>query len=443
MIKKILPLILLALGLNFSLHAQSLKKARLDSLLDVLAANNKSMGSLAISQNGEILYQRSIGNAVIDSPATVRASAKTKYHIGSISKMFTGVMVFQLIEEGKLTLETTLDKFYPQVANAGKITIGMLLSHHSGLHNFTNDPTYMTYMLAPQTHEQMLTRIAAMKADFESGAKGAYSNTNFVLLSYIIEKITNKSYPELVKQRIASKIGLKDTYYGGKTNVANNEALSYTYSNNKWSKFIETDMSIPSGAGSMVSTPADLDKFIEALFAGKLIKPASLEQMKTMKDGYGMAMFLTSYDDKQSYGHGGAIDAFRSELAYFPAEKIAVSYTSNGGSYGVDKIFKGVINIVCNKPYTPPVFKKLALKTEELDKYLGVYSSPDFPSKITMSKKNTTLLGQAAGQDVLTLDAISKNVFEYEPYDIHIEFDPDKGQFTLTQRGKIKVFTRE
>jgi D-alanyl-D-alanine carboxypeptidase len=441
--KKILLLLAIAIGLNFTVKAQSINSAKLDSLLSVLAANNKNMGSLAISQNGEIVYQKSIGNAVIDSPMTVPASAKTKYHIGSISKMFTGVMVLQLIEEGKLTLETTLDKFYPQVANAGKITIGMLLSHHSGLHNFTNDPTYMTYMLAPQTHEQMLTRIAAMKADFEPGAKGAYSNTNFVLLSYIIEKITNKSYPELVKQRIASKIGLKDTYYGGKTNVANNEALSYTYSNNKWSKFIETDMSIPSGAGSMVSTPADLDKFIEALFAGKLIKPASLEQMKTMKDGYGMAMFLTSYDDKQSYGHSGAIDAFRSELAYFPAEKIAVSYTSNGGSYGVDKIFKGVINIVCNKPYTLPVFKKLALKTEELDKYLGVYSSPDFPSKITMSKKNTTLLGQAAGQDVLTLDAIAKNVFEYEPYDIHIEFDPDKGQFTLTQRGKIKIFTRE
>jgi D-alanyl-D-alanine carboxypeptidase len=442
MIKRILPLILLALGLNFSLHAQSLKKAHLDSLLDVLAANNKSMGSLAISQNGEILYQRSIGNAVVDSPMTVPASAKTKYHIGSISKMFTGVMVFQLIEEGKLTLETTLDKFYPQVPNAAKITIGMMLSHHSGLHNFTNDPTYMTYMLAPQTHEQMLTRITAMKADFDPGAKGAYSNTNFVLLSYIIEKITKTSYPELVKQRVVSKIGLKDTYYGGKVNTANNEALSYT-SSIKWNKFVETDMSIPSGAGSMVSTPADLDKFIEALFAGKLVKPASLEQMKTMKDGYGMAMFLTSYNDKQSYGHGGAIDAFRAQLAYFPAEKIAVSYTSNGGSYGIDKIFKGVIDIVLNNPYTIPVFKKLALKTEELDKYLGVYSSPDFPSKITISKNNTALLGQAAGQDVLMLDAVAKNVFEYEPYDIHIEFDPDKGQFTLTQRGKIKVFTRE
>jgi D-alanyl-D-alanine carboxypeptidase len=442
MSKKILLLLAIAIGLNFTVKAQSINSAKLDSLLDVLAANNKSMGSLAISQNGEILYQRSIGNAVVDSPMTVPASAKTKYHIGSISKMFTGVMVFQLIEEGKLTLETTLDKFYPQVPNAAKITIGMMLSHHSGLHNFTNDPTYMTYMLAPQTHEQMLTRITAMKADFDPGAKGAYSNTNFVLLSYIIEKITKTSYPELVKQRVVSKIGLKDTYYGGKVNTANNEALSYI-SSIKWNKFVETDMSIPSGAGSMVSTPADLDKFIEALFAGKLVKPASLEQMKTMKDGYGMAMFLTSYNDKQSYGHGGAIDAFRAQLAYFPAEKIAVSYTSNGGSYGIDKIFKGVIDIVLNNPYTIPVFKKLALKTEELDKYLGVYSSPDFPSKITISKNNTTLLGQAAGQDVLMLDAVAKNVFEYEPYDIHIEFDPDKGQFTLTQRGKIKVFTSE
>jgi D-alanyl-D-alanine carboxypeptidase len=443
MIKRILLLVLLAVALSFNLQAQSLKKARLDSLLDVLAANNKSMGSLAISQNGELIYQRSIGNAVVDSPMTVPASAKTKYRIGSISKMFTGVMVFQLIEEGKLTLETTLDKFYPQVANAGKITIGMMLSHHSGLHNFTNDPAYMNYMGAAQTHEQMLTRIAAMKADFDPGTKGAYSNTNFVLLSYIIGKITRETYPELVKQRITSKIGLKDTYYGGKITAANNEALSYTYSNNKWSRFVETDMSIPSGAGSMVSTPADLDKFIEALFAGKLINPASLEQMKSIKDGYGMAMFLTQYNDRQSYGHGGAIDAFRSELAYFPAEKIAVAYTSNGGSYAIGKILTGVTSIVFNKPYTIPEFKKLALKTEELDKYLGVYSSPDFPSKITISKNNTTLLGQAAGQGQLALDAVDKNIFEFETYNIHIEFNPDKGQFTLTQNGKIKIFTRE
>jgi D-alanyl-D-alanine carboxypeptidase len=442
MIKRILALAFLAIGLNTGSYAQTINKARLDSLLNVLAANNKSMGSLAISQNGLLVYQKSIGNAAIDSPATIPASAKTKYRIGSISKMFTGTMVMQLVEEGKLTLETTLDKFYPEIQNSAKITIGMMLSHHSGLHNFTADPVYMTYMLSPQTHEQMVARMALMKPDFEPGSKAVYSNTNFVLLSYIIEKITKKNYPELVKERVINKIGLKDTYYGVKTNTANNEALSYMY-DGKWKKFMETDMSIPSGAGSMVSTPADLDKFIEALFTGKLVKPASLELMKTMKDGFGLAMFLTPYDDKQSYGHGGSIDAYRSELAYFPAEKVAVSYTSNGGSYAVGKIFKGIINIVFNKPYTIPNFKTLALKTEDLDKYLGVYASPGFPLKITISKNNTTLLGTAAGQSALTLDAVAKNTFEFEPADIHIEFDPDKSQFTLKQNGKVTVFTRE
>ncbi|MES2266611.1 MAG: serine hydrolase domain-containing protein [Bacteroidota bacterium] len=439
MIKKILLLAILSTGIATSIHAQTINKPRLDSLLDVLAANNKSMGSLAISQNGKIVYQKSIGNAAIDSPATIPASAKTKYRVGSISKMFTGVMVMQLVEEGKLTLETTLDKFYPQVPNAAKITIGMMLSHHSGLHNFTNDPTYMSYMLAPQTHEQMLARIAAMKPDFEPGSKGQYSNTNFVLLSYVIEKITNKTYPELVKQRVVNKIGLKDTYYGVKTNTANNEALSYTY-NGKWKKFLETDMSIPTGAGSMVSTPADLDKFIEALFAGKLVKPATLELMKTIKDGYGLAMFMSPFKGKNSYGHNGAIDAYRSELKYFPEQKLAISYIANGGGYDPSKIMDGVLSICFNEPYVIPNFAEV----KGLDKYVGVYASKQVPIKITITKDGGTLLAQATGQSAFPLDAAkTADTFEFETAGIVMEFRPDKGEFTLKQGGGQFVFVKE
>jgi D-alanyl-D-alanine carboxypeptidase len=287
--KRLFLIALFVIGSAACSYAQTINKIRLDSLLDVLGKNKKSMGNLAISQNGEIIYQKSIGYAAIDSPSTISATAKTKYRIGSISKMFTGVLIMQLLEEGKLSLETTLDKYYPQVPNASKINIGMMLNHHSGLHNFTNDSLYTTYMLAPQTHEQMLARIAASKPDFEPGVKADYSNSNFVLLSYIIEKISKKTYADMVKQRITSKLGLKDTYYGVKTNTATNEALSYEY-DGKWKKSTETDMSIPTGAGALVSTPADLNKFIEALFAGKLVKPATLELMKTLKDGYGLAM---------------------------------------------------------------------------------------------------------------------------------------------------------
>jgi D-alanyl-D-alanine carboxypeptidase len=294
-------------------------------------------------------------------------------------------------------------------------------------------------MLYPQTHGQMLTRIAAMKSDFEPGSKGQYSNTNFVLLSYIIEKITNRTYAEVVNKRIISKIGLKDTYYGVKTNTANNEALSYSY-NGKWKRFFETDMSIPTGAGSMVSTPVDLDRFIEALFAGKLVKTTSLELMKTMKDKFGFAMFLSDFKGRASYGHGGAIDAFLSELAYFPAEKLAVSYVSDGGGYSPEKVMQAVFNIYFNQPYAIPVFTEVSGP----DKYLGVYTSKQMPLKITIGKEGSTLTAQATGQSSFQLDATPiANNFEFDAAGIVIEFRPEKGEFTLKQGGGEYIFNKE
>jgi CubicO group peptidase (beta-lactamase class C family) len=441
MIKRILTFLLLVLSINFSVKAQAINKAKLDSFLNALSINNKCMGSLAISQNG-IVYQKAVGYITANGDAKNFANIKTKYRIGSISKIFTGVILFQLIEEGKITLETTLDKYYPQLPNASKITIGQMLSHHSGLFNITSDPAFLSYMTTPQTHEQLVAKMAALTPKFEPGAKYEYSNTNFILLSYIIEKITNKPYAEVVKQRVCSKIELKDTYYGAKINTANNEALSLNFADS-WKELPQTDMSIPSGAGAMVSTPADLVKFIEALFAGKLVSNASLEQMKPLKENYGMAMHKVLFDDKIGYGHGGAIDGFRSELAYFPQENLTIAYTSNGGVYSSDKVLKGVLSILFNKAFSIPSFKILALKTEDLDKYIGVYGSPTFPSKITVTKNNTTLYGQAAGQSPLTLVATGKDKFEFEPADIVMEFNPEKSQFTLKQRGKVTLFTKE
>ncbi|WP_186458831.1 serine hydrolase domain-containing protein [Mucilaginibacter achroorhodeus] len=434
-----LLLVVIICGAMVKTNAQTVNKPRLDSLLDLLATNNRSMGSLAIMQNGRLVYQKSIGYADIDSPSTIPATAETKYRIGSISKMFTGVMVMQLVEEGKLSVTSTLDKFYPAIPNAAKITIGMMMNHHSGLHNFTNDPQYFSYMLSPQTHQQMLARITAMKPDFEPGTKGQYSNTNFLLLSYIIEKISGKSYPELVKQRIINKIGLKDTYYGDKINTAKNEALPYAYSG-KWTKFSETDMSIPTGAGSMVSTPADLDKFIVALFDGKLIKPASLELMKTSTDNYGSAMFATQFKGRKVYGHGGAIDAYRSELAYFPEQKFAVSYISNGGSFDPSRVMQAVYNISFNEPFEMPNFTAV----KGLDDYIGVYSSKQIPLKINITKDGSNLIAQATGQSAFPLDATkTEGVFEFDKAGIVMEFRAAKGEFTLKQGGKEYLFTKE
>ena len=114
-------------------HAQTLDKAKLDQLFDRLLEKNKGMGSLALARDGNILYSRSFGYSQINGTEKKPLTATTKYRIGSITKTFTAVMIFQLVEEGKLKLTDTLDKFFPQIPNAAKITIAQILNHRSGI----------------------------------------------------------------------------------------------------------------------------------------------------------------------------------------------------------------------------------------------------------------------------------------------------------------------
>jgi len=439
MIKKIFLGLLFA-GVINALNAQNFNKAKLDSFFYALSAHNKGMGSAAIAGNGEVVYQNAIGYSQINNDTKTPATVKTKYRIGSITKMFTATMIFQLIDEGKLSLNTPLATYFPQMPNATRITIGEMLDHRSGLHNFTNDSLYATYMTKPQTEAAMLAIIVKEKPDFEPDARAEYSNTNFVLLGYIIEKITGKPYREELKKRVTSKIGLTDTYYGNKTNVANNEAYSYSFVD-KWQQQPETDMSIPGGAGALVSTPTDLVKFITALFNGKLISTGSLEHMKTMRDNYGMAMFVIPFYDKKAYGHNGGIDGFSSMLAYFPEDKLAVSYISNGTVYSTNDVLIALLSIYFNKPFSIPEFKTIAIKIEDLDKYTGTYSSTQMPLKIAVTRNNNTIMAQATGQGKFPLEAVSATKF-VGPAGITMLFDPDKGQFTLLQGGQSYLFTK-
>ncbi len=421
---------------------QSFNKVKLDSLLNLLAEKNKAMGSLAISDKGNIVYAKAIGYSSITPQQKRSANEKTRYRIGSISKMFTATLIFQLIEEGKLDLSTTLDKYFPTVPNAKTVTIGNLLNHRSGIHSFTNDSSYLKWCYEPKTRDEMIRIISEGKPEFEPGSKTEYSNSNFVLLGYIIEKITNKPYAEVLSERITQKIGLQDTYYGGKADISKNESYSYNFDGN-WKQEPETDMSIPHGAGSIVSTSSDLVKFIEALFTGKLISENSLNNMKTITDGLGMGMMQFPYEDRKIYGHGGSIDGFNSLLCYFPDEKLAIAYCSNGTVYSINDLLLGALSIYFGKPYSLPVFITYTVTTEELDRYLGIYSSTQIPLKITITKKEAVLYGQATGQPSFPLEAAAKHVFKFERAGIVLTFDPEKNEFLLEQGGGKFTFTKE
>jgi CubicO group peptidase (beta-lactamase class C family) len=422
------------------LNAQTFNKAKADSLLSLLSEKNKAMGSLAVSEKGNLVYARAIGFA--DVKAKKPSDVNTKYRIGSISKMFTATLIFQLIEEGKLELSTTLDKFYPSVANAKKVTIGNLLNHRSGIHSFTNDQAYQQWMTSPKTRKEMISIISEGKIEFEPDTKTEYSNSNFVLLGYIVEDLRKKSYNEILQKHICAVAGLRDTYYGGKTDISKNESYSYRLMSN-WDLQPETDMSIPHGAGAIVSTASDLVKFASALFTGKLVSEKSLNQMKTIKDGMGMGMQKFPYENKTVFGHGGGIDGFSSLLCYLPEEKLAVCYVSNGAVYSVNEIVLKTINISLNKPFKLPEFTTYELKPEDLERYPGVYASPQIPVKITLFKNEGKLFGQGTGQAAFPLEATAKDNFKFETAGITIRFDPVKPEFVMEQGGGKFTFTRE
>ncbi len=374
-----LTAILLLCALIFTAgHAQTPDKGKLDQFFNRLAEKNKAMGSLTVTKEGIVFYSRTIGYSHINSAEKKQVSEATRYRIGSITKMFTAAMIFQLVEENKLKLSDTLDKFFPQIPNAEKITLAQMLGHRSGIFNVTANPDFPSLKTQSKTRDEMVALIAKAKPAFEPGEKAQYSNSNYVLLGYIVEKAGARSYEDALKQRITSKIGLKDTYLGtGYPEASKNEAFSYSFISD-WKQESDIHLSIPGGAGAIISTPNDLTKFIQALFDGKIVSKESLEQMKP-RDKYGLGINLYPMGGKTFYGHSGGMDGFRSLLLYLPEEKLSLAYTSNGVNYPLNDLVSGVFDIYWNKPFEIPTFETVAVSPEVLDKYVGVYSSPEVP----------------------------------------------------------------
>jgi len=423
--------------------AQSINKERLDSLFTAIMSNHKGMYSIAVSKNDTIIYTCSTGYSLISKEEKIHSTIDTKYKIGSISKLFTATMILELVEEGKLSLTDTLKKFFPRLPNADKITITHLLQHRSGLFDFTEDTAFYDWMDQPKTQEEMLSLIASKPPEFAPDEKFAYSNTNYNLLAYIIEKICHQSYKDALRDRITARLGLENTYSTTKIDVKNKESYSYFFTGNHAAKMKESDGSVFVGSGSVVATPSDLNKFIDALFACKLVNKNSLELMKTMKDDYGMGMFTFLFYNKLGYGHTGQIDGFVSTLEYFPEDHFTVALCTNGTVTAISEVMSTVLKICYNKPYTISNHKTINVSPEELNKYLGIYYNKGLEMHITISKHDSTLINQATGQIPIPMEAIAKDDFKNFDYGIELLFETDAASFLLKQEGVFVRFTRE
>jgi CubicO group peptidase (beta-lactamase class C family) len=403
------------------------------------------MGSLAIAKDGNVLYTRAIGYSQINGTEKTPLTSANRFRIGSITKMYTATMILQLVEEGKLKLSDTLDKFFPQIPNAEKITIAQILAHRSGIPNVRRDrEPQRNVNTTPMTKDEMLALIVKGTPDFEPDTKHSYSNSGYQLLGLILEKLTGKPYHQALEEGITSKVLLADTYTAtGNIDVSKSEALTYINAGSDWKQGPETHPSILFSAGSIVSTPNDMAKFIQALFDWKLISQESLNQMKTIRDGDGFGMETFTFAGKTFYGHTGGGDNYGAWLAYQSEEKLAVAYTTNAKVTPVKDIVSGVIDIYYNRPFHIPSFETIVVSPEVLDKYVGVYSSPEVPAKFTITREGATLFVQPGSQSAAPLEATAQDKFQILGGRVVFEFDAAKKQMIHKRGGPARVFTKE
>ena len=236
-----------------------------------------------------------------------------------------------LQEEGKLSVQDPVSKYVDDSPDTWKpITIHHLLSHTSGIPGFTEFPDNLQCERLPATVEGTVKRFKDKPLDFPPGDKFKYSNSGYVLLGYIIEKVAAKKYEEVLAERIFEPLGMKNSGYDHPSIVLKNRASGYGWRDGKLVNCVHFEMDTPHAAGALYSTVEDLLLWDQALYTEKLISKKNLESMFTpVKGNYGYGWFLGERFNHKFVEHGGGIAGFLTQISRYPDEKVTVIVLSN------------------------------------------------------------------------------------------------------------------
>ena len=405
---------------------------KFDEYFDALEGH--FMGSVLIRCDGKDVYQRTMGFSDVEN--RIPATSLTQYRIGSISKTFTAVLVLKAATDGMLSLDDPLEKYFPDafIPNASQITIDHLLQHRSGLVDIVNEMEveYFKYHDTPQSRRQMIRRIAAAGVNFPPDSDYRYCNAGYHLLTYILEDVYGKTYAELVKENIAVPAGLLNTRYSESIASDRGDALSYEYVGD-WMIAPETDPSVLSGAGSLVSTPSDLARFADYLFDGGF-GDGIQEKMTEMDDVHGRGLHLYP----TGYGHAGSVDGFYSLLVV--SDSAMVVFCSNGMDRSVD-IVNDILNISSGKEVEIPKFGA-GLDSKLIDTYAGTYFIESLGIESDVLAKDGKLYIESMGQ-YFPLEPTSDTTFRNDLVGLEILMDiSDRSMVMNLNDQEIKAIKR-
>lgn len=355
-------------------------EAFIDSL--VMAAYPDTMPgiSVLISKGGKTIYSKAFGIADMEQNKILRP--QNVFAIGSMSKQITAIAALMLIQEGKLNLNDDIRKFFPDYNTYGKsITLENLLTHTSGIPSYTEMKSFPQMIQIDKTPEEILNTFKDSALLFDPGTNWSYSNSGFMLMAYIVEKVSGMSFNDFLKEKIFHPLGMNDTYIGSNTEVIPNRAVGYDPLDSiHVQKTAYYSWTWPYGAGSIMSTTADMLKWDEALYTDKLVSKDLLSKAWTtfvLPDGrranYGYGWAVNDLNGHKIIFHGGAIGGYLSQGIRIPDEHLYVAGLTNTTVKSPDDVINKIAMRLLG--YDTKMPDAISVSKSSLNDYAGVFEA--------------------------------------------------------------------
>lgn len=381
-----IPLLAAALALTFPLafHAGARHDetgsltARFDSLLSAQFRSGEPGGAALVARNGRIVYRKAFGMANLELGVPMQAG--NVFRIGSITKQFTAVAILRLAEQGRLGLQDDVTKYIPDYPTGGRsITIEHLLAHTSGIRDFARMRDSVPLGTLDFTPVEMIGRFKHEPLQFDPGTKWEYSNSGYVILGHVIERVTGTTYAGYLEDSIFRPLGMTRTSYASDTRIVVDRADGYTRAEGGFENAPYLSLTQPYAAGALQSTVGDLFLWHRALLSDTLIGRESRERAWTrtaLTDGrrmkYGFGWRIGAIQGSPSVWHGGLINGFITMAMYLPSEDVFVAVFSNCDCNSPEDVTAKLAALAIGKPYE---YVPIALDDTLLSRYAGVYEN--------------------------------------------------------------------
>jgi CubicO group peptidase (beta-lactamase class C family) len=373
--------------------------SRFDEYMNRAAKLGRFNGYVLVARDGKTIFGKGYGMANFEED--VPATPQTKFRLASITKGFTAMAVMMLQEKGKLDLQDSICKYLNGCPDAWKpVTVRRLLNHTSGISDYAAAPDFMRTISLPVTIDELIGNFRNKPLQFAPGENFAYSNSNYILLGQIIEKVSGQPFDVFVRENIFAPLNMKNSGYDDNTALLKHRAIGYINRSDKIINARYMDMSNAYAAGGLYSTAADLLLWNQALDAGRLVSKKSLEEIFTPgKGGVGYGWFINRDANRLAIFQGGLNSGFAVSIFRYPEDRACVILLNNfeNAAPHLPRIGRDLTAILFNEKYELPA-ESVTVKVDAkiYDAYIGEY---DFGQNriITISKEDGKLFAQRAG----------------------------------------------